>query len=75
MKYIRLHKCKDDPSFMLDRNDDFLDSANGNKKVRSLIGAMHRLVSPRPKKNRALEDAASSGCNLSQPDSQEKKSI
>ncbi|KAL8538958.1 hypothetical protein ACS0TY_000817 [Phlomoides rotata] len=72
MKYIRLHKCQDDPSLLMDGNDDFQDSPNGSNKVKSIMEAMHRLVSPRPKKNRASEDAVLSGSNTSQPNSQKK---
>lgn len=73
MKYLRLHKCQDEQSFIVDAScgsNNVQNSANDNKKVKSLMEAMQRVVSSRVRKHQSAETAASSGCNVLQLDSQ-----
>ncbi|KAH6813555.1 hypothetical protein C2S51_022573 [Perilla frutescens var. frutescens] len=68
MKYLRLHKCQDEPSFMVDTGGDsnVVDNSGvDNKKVRSLMETMQRVLISRARKNQSSEAAAeSSGCTV-----------
>lgn len=55
MKYLRLHKCPDEPSLVRNAsyndNGDIQNPGKHNKKVKSLIESMHRVISARARKH------------------------
>lgn len=68
MKYLRLHKSQGETSFAATEahggsNDDD-DRGVDNQKVKSLMEAMHRVISYRSRKNPFPEAAAPSGSHL-----------
>lgn len=55
MKYIRLHKCQDESSFMAEADRGRDEAGVENKKAKSLMEIMHRVISSRAIKSRSAE--------------------